>query len=279
MPEISEVRHCADVLNQDLANCIITKYSLDLNKINSKYHPNGPNNLNLVVNSKIKKIYSVGKKIIFVLVTPQGQDIYMVSALLMTGKWLYQAQKYTSLCFECYEIKPKFLLHKKNLYYDDMRRFGLLDIYLNITDLNNFLKEKVGPNFLDDNITPEIYKKALQKSNQQISVFMLDQTKFAGIGNYLRAEILYLAQVNPFKTCKTITDQEIERILFYTKEVIDKTYKAGGLTFSDYKDPYDRSGNYDTLVYQKKVCPKGYAVKTDKTSDNRVIHWVSEIQI
>jgi len=279
MPEGGELRHCADVLSADLTNLIILRCEMNFNKMKSNYLPNGPNNINLVEKSTIKKIYSKGKKLIFELLLPNSSVVYMVSSLGMTGKWLYKSKQHTSFSFKIVKVVNNIYVHKYNLHYDDVRKFGSLDIYLSEADMNNKLDEKVGPDFLAGEVVLENYIKEIQKSKKQISVFMLDQEKFSGVGNYLRAEILYLAKINPFRISNTLTVEEITQIYNFSIDRIDVAYKARGLSFSDYEDPYGRDGSYDPLIYDKKISPEGYNIKKEKTSDGRTIHWVSEIQI
>lgn len=277
MPEGPETKACADFLNNDIANLTISKYTLHTG-LKNDYLPNGPKNINLIENTIITKIYSRGKKIIFSLLLPQGSQIYLVSALKMTGKWLYNPGKYSVISLEIVELKNNTYIPKKILYFDDLRKFGDLIVCTSEQELTSLLDEKVGPDFLEDIITFDQYKKELKKCRRQIGVFMLDQEKFSGVGNYLRAEILYMAKINPFRICNTLTDMEIILLLYHTKDRIKICYKAKGLTFSDFLLPDSSQGQYEPFIYNKKICPKGYNIKTDSTSDKRTIHWVPDIQ-
>jgi len=100
MPEIGEIKHCADVLSTDLTNLMILRCEMNFSKMKSTYLPDGPNNINLINKSIIKKIYPKGKKLIFVLLTEAGNYIYMVSGLGMTGKWLYKPKNHTYFSFK-----------------------------------------------------------------------------------------------------------------------------------------------------------------------------------
>ena len=272
MPENPECKHCADILNADLSNLMIL--DVELNPDTTKRLSKCSTNLELVKQSIIKQIFSKGKKIIFVLQLANGQILYMLSSLGMTGKWLYRPKTHTCLSFKIALANNTYLI----LYYDDVRRFGSLNIYSSVEELTFFLEEKVGPDFLLGEVNLSNYVSEIKKSKKQIAVFMLNQEKFSGIGNYLRAEILYLAKVSPFRSCNTLTDNEITAIYYWSIDRVNMAYQARGLTFSDYEDPYGRDGTYNPLVYNKKVSPEGFMVKKDKTSDGRSIYWVMESQ-
>ena len=53
--------------------------------------------------------------------------------------------------------------------------------------------QRVGPDVLDPNLTPEVVKERLLSPrfrNRQFAGLLLDQAFLAGLGNYLRVEIL-----------------------------------------------------------------------------------------
>ena len=54
--------------------------------------------------------------------------------------------------------------------------------------------QRVGPDVLDPNLTPEVVKERLLSPrfrNRQFAGLLLDQAFLAGLGNYLRVEILW----------------------------------------------------------------------------------------
>ena len=82
-----------------------------------------------------------------------------------------------------------------------------------------------------------------------IASALLDQSIAAGCGNYIRAEVLYLAGISPFRKLEDLHDSELELIWdllqqvgynYYNKKlgkklgIIDGTYKFA----EDYKDNF-----------------------------------------
>lgn len=68
---------------------------------------------------------------------------------------------------------------------------------------------------------------------------LMDQKYFNGIGNYLRAEILYRAKANPF-TPAAAALMAYPRILDLCKEIPEEAYVIGGGELKDWENPYNR---------------------------------------
>ena len=118
--------------------------------------------------------------------------------------------------------------------------------------------------------------KRLEK--KEIAKFLLDQDKFSGIGNYLRAEILYDSKIDPFRKVGSLSKKEIDNLFKSTKKIVLKAYECGGHTLQSYTDPLGAIGRYAPKVYRREKDPEGRIVQIDLTSDNRAIYWVPEIQ-
>lgn len=86
-----------------------------------------------------------------------------------------------------------------------------------------------------ENICQSFNKKAFDKP---IHLVLMDQRYFNGIGNYLRAEILYRADQDPFEEARTaITNNP--KILELCKTVPFEAYHIGGGQLKDWENPFD----------------------------------------
>jgi formamidopyrimidine-DNA glycosylase len=65
---------------------------------------------------------------------------------------------------------------------------------------------------------------------------MMNQSIMNGIGNYLRCEILYRADINPFSALKDLQDAEIKKILDLCKTVPSEAYQLGGGQLKQWKN-------------------------------------------
>ena len=95
---------------------------------------------------------------------------------------------------------------------------------------------KLGPDILDDSCTPSlIYDRLKSKkfSNRNASSLMLDQSFIAGIGNYLRSEILHQAGIHPSAKPRLLSDAKIQSWAKATKFLSELSYDSGGFTVSE----------------------------------------------
>ena len=66
-----------------------------------------------------------------------------------------------------------------------------------------------------------------------IGAALLDQTILAGVGNYLRAEILFQCRMDPWKLIADLSNEELGRLSRVIGETAARAYAAGGATVPD----------------------------------------------
>lgn len=67
-------------------------------------------------------------------------------------------------------------------------------------------------------------------SGRQLAALYLDQSFVAGIGNYLRSEILFTAGIHPGRRPRDCTLDELEQLAHWTVEIVRQAYATAGLT-------------------------------------------------
>ena len=95
---------------------------------------------------------------------------------------------------------------------------------------------KLGPDILDDSCTPSLIFDRLKSKkfcNRNASSLMLDQSFLAGIGNYLRSEILHQSGVHPNAKPRLISDKKLQHWAETTKNLTKLSYDTGGFTVSE----------------------------------------------
>lgn len=83
---------------------------------------------------------------------------------------------------------------------------------------------KLGPDPLSRNPSGEEGQQFIsnfQKSGKAVADALLDQSLVAGVGNIIRAEVLYNLQLNPFQKSKEIDEETLEKLW----EEVDKALK------------------------------------------------------
>ena len=98
----------------------------------------------------------------------------------------------------------------------------------------------------------------------------MDQGVISGVGNYVKAESLYRAEVWPGTTVAAMSGKEIKGLYFAIKNVLQESYDVGQKGLHDNSDRMQ--------VYGKKTDPLGNEVKKTEFSDKRTTHWVPAVQ-
>lgn len=269
MPEGPEVANTAKQLNEFSDSKIISL------KITKDFKHQYLEVLFEVLPVKIISVSSYGKKILFHLRTcPENpekiieEDILMVSSLMMTGYWSREEGTHCRLILE--------LEHGIKIFYNDVRNFGNIEIFC-YGDKEDYL-QNFGPDLLKSALSKEVWLKIFRSHNNKvICKMLLEGSIIAGIGNYLRAEILYHARINPLCKISHISDEELETLRICSHRIILESYLKGGLTISDYQNLNGSIGKFECCVYNRDKDPEGRKITKEKIN-GRSIYYVKEIQ-
>ena len=285
MPEGPEVRSIVDVLHSLLTEGCKAVSLIDIRlSPKSKFNDRFPGRELLQFPLKLQLVTCKGKQIFFILQAEDGLKYYLNSTLGMSGRWVLAPEKHSDLVLVWGRIhrSPKLTIKfcERYLYYDDMRHFGNLSF---LTEAQYQAKLKtLGPDLLAENVTWETWYTCLMKGtrpNHQICKVLMDQSVVAGIGNYLKAEILYRAKIKPDRLVSELTLEELEILRQVSLYIIRASYQAKGLTVESYWDPLGNRGKFQVLIYQKAVDPNGHPIIKSKFKDKRTTHWCPNVQI
>lgn len=247
MPELPEVETIKNQLSNEISisrpfSIDELKYSIVIDSIlkQKDFEPIG---------KKIHQITRFGKMLVF-----DCESHLMLSQLGMSGSWILQnkdqeLKKHTHVIFND---------HSKNYFltYVDPRRFGNLYYYTQI-NLEKKL-ESSGVDLTSENLNPEVIYEMLKKyPERMLKVTLLDQSLFAGMGNYLASEVCAHAKLRPTKKCKKISKKNSIDIYNAIKNVVSGAIKSNGTTFSGgYQDAYGEKGDgvNNLVVFYQKIC-------------------------
>jgi endonuclease VIII-like 1 len=73
--------------------------------------------------------------------------------------------------------------------------------------------------------------------NKPLSEVMMNQSAFNGVGNYLRAEILYRLDVDPFQPANKLSIDELHDLMKITHNCVRDAYVLGGGQLKDWHNP------------------------------------------
>ena len=133
--------------------------------------------------------------------------------------------------------------------YNDSRRFGYIDLFKKKELREHFLLSKIGVEPLGRGLTIEYLQNNFNKRVINIKNALIDQKIIAGIGNIYASEILYKAKINPLREVNSLSKNDLNSIITYTKIILKKSIDVGGTTIRDHMQP-DGSLGYFTQKLQ-----------------------------
>lgn len=245
MPELPEVETVKNSLKNYVLNRKILKVDVLYKGIIN--YQSVKEFIEKITNQTILDVKRRGKYLVFVL-----EDYNLISHLKMEGKYFikdkYEITKHDHVIFT--------LDNNKYLIYNDTRKFGKMYLINKEYD-NNSPLNILGLEPWDKELTISYLKDKLNR-NIAIKTLLLDQTIIVGIGNIYADEILFLSKINPLRKGYTLTNLELENIIKYTKEVLEKAISQGGTTIRTYSSVNGIHGLFqqELLVHGKTSnCP------------------------
>ncbi len=193
------------------------------------------------------------------------------STLGMTGIWSRNESKHTRVLFDT---------SKGEVFYNDIRNFGTLKF---VYGKHALLKkiDTLGLDLLSQSIDEHAFiSKLRKKDSKNICKVLMDQSILAGVGNYIKAEALWIAQINPWCLVSGLEDFQLLELKYAIEQIMKSSYEHGGATFLTHSDFSGQKGEYTHrfLCYNRKTDAKGNTVIKSKTPDGRTTHWSKERQ-
>lgn len=290
MPEVSEIALSAEILEHNLKKKYLIKISFPSGRYsNGRKKPNGFDHFEKALKNGLKKhkgfsvegVDSKGKFLWFKLKMGEIR-YYVMNTFGLTGMWSFTVPKHCRAIF-------KFSDGTK-AYYSDQLNFGTFKFTDKISVLSTKLKQ-LGPDFLKEK--SQTFHK-IQSIDKPIATILTDQKKIgSGIGNYLIAEILYMAKISPHRKGVDINDNELETLIKSIRYMVKLSYISNHIGYmtnlEDESQHLERKKYLNEIkikkkdmefqfkVYRQKKDPLGNTVNISKMH-RRSIHWVKKIQ-
>ena len=275
----------------------------DLQIISGRYEntlPEGWQQLRENLPLSLHSVHEKGKFIYFRL----ERGISLWSTLGMSGSWTMRPHprflRMRLLLERANYLEGKELLH---LNYADKVEFGTFKVCFDPAELEARLN-KLGPSWLHGDVSLEVFRALLKKKGapqkkRSLAVFLMDQTKTCGIGNYILSEALYAARIHPWAKVGALNDADIDLLykalsyIIWTSAETQEEYSArrffgagspfvkeGGLSkFGGGSGGSGCGGHFDLHVYGKKFTPNGLLVLHESNGPHkRPIYWVPKLQ-
>lgn len=263
MPEGPECLIIASGIN----NTFKGQTLVDLDILGGRYLNKGIASSELVLGKTIDKVDVKGKLIYMVI-----EDNYLLLTLGMSG-FITSSPEKAQVAF-----RTKGPRGSIDLYFHDPRHFGT--IICGDTDYFQSRIKRIGPSILTPSFDLEwlLLKQRKVANTKSLIKFLMDQSICAGLGNYIKSESLHRAGINPTKTLKKLTTEEIGKLVEAIQYVANSSVETGGMSRKDYVDVEGRQGSYSEhlLVYGKDIDNLGRKVHKFKSDDDRTTWYVPE---
>jgi len=265
MPESPEVRHQAKYLSARVQEGPL----VEIEVLSGRYVKKPIDNLDELRSRLPLKAIGGGAhgKFMYVILE-DGSSIH--STLGMTGGWSDAPTKHA-------RIRMRF--GSRELFFNDTRNFGTFKWCRDRKCLVDKL-ESLGPDIMQE-IDDSVFITSLRRKNHwNICKALMDQSVVAGIGNYLKAEILYACEIDPRGAVADLDDAQLLAIRDQAHRISWLSYESGGATIQSYRNPDGSEGSFSRrfAVYGQETDPHGNRVEKIKVDDGRTTHWVPAVQ-
>jgi len=256
MPELPEIEIVRQSLDQKIQQKKIKKVIIKNRNLRFKI----PSNFEEILKNKIiKKVTRFSKYLILNFY----DDSFCLIHLGMSGTIHLikknNLNKFTNTSFYNSPNLPKTHTHVEiqfedlKVIYNDPRRFGFF----------KFIKDKKSLIDRFSHLGPEPFFKSFNSKyllsyffnkKKDIKSFLIDQKFVSGIGNIYASEILFFSRIIPTTNAMKLTKEDCQKIIFYSKKVLNKAIKKGGSSIRDFKNTEGQSGNFqkEFKVYQRE---------------------------
>lgn len=273
MPEGVEVKISADIIKPIMVGKTIKEAIATTAGRYKSTDPEGYVEFNKHLPAQVTDIQTKGKFMYWTF----DNGWYLFSTFGMTGQWSPQQGKHPCFFFSYLDGQEN-----KSMFFNDPRHFGTIKFVRG----EQALREKLGELGWDP-LARSIQEydafihSHLRVSKKPIGELLMDQGFFAGVGNYIRAEALYLSKLSPWRPGNSLTSQEIDSLQESIVQVMKDSYDHQGATILTYKDAFGAEGKYSSCfkVYGQKVDPLGNKIKKETGPDGRTIHWSPTVQV
>jgi formamidopyrimidine-DNA glycosylase len=251
MPESPEVTLMAEKVNKQFKNCLLENIQFKTGKMKK---PNQLFYLKKNLPLTIKKIYNKGK-----FITIELEKEWNIGITLgMTGHLVtHNTSQKSFKTSEGYVYNPKhnhvtfktICTHPHSFFLNDPRLFGKIYIY-NPSDKKNTLQKKIhslGVDVLKElpKMKQKKFETLLEKHKKKVLAdLLLDQTIISGVGNYIRAEVMYQAGIAPLRLVGSLQPFELKKLKKELEKVTKNSYlcqRSKGIhriTFRIFRQPH-----------------------------------------
>jgi formamidopyrimidine-DNA glycosylase len=237
MPEGPEVRKYADALDAALTGRAIVSFEARTKDARKWLHENEPR----LKGRRVERVISHGKHLLGYI---EG-DFFFHSHLMMWGRWQ---------TFRGTELPERDRRERARIVVNGGAAILLSAPIFNVGEGDPYEKIEIlatlGPDALPYHgpfKRAEFLRRLAEHKTETIGAALLNQRIVAGLGNYLRAEVLFACKLNPWRTAGDLTQRNLSCLSKTIPQLARDAYQRGATAAEDDRK---RMASDPSLVYQ-----------------------------
>ena len=237
MPEGPEVRKYADALDAALTGRAIVSLQARTKDARKWLHENEQR----IIGRRVERVVSHGKHLLGYI----EDDFFFHSHLMMWGRWQ---------TFGRAELPEKDRRERARIVVEGSAAILLSAPIFNAGEGDPYEKIEIlstlGPDALPYRgrfNRAEFLRRLFEHENEAIGAALLNQRIVAGLGNYLRAEVLFNCKINPWLTAGELTQRKLSCLSKTIPQLTRAAYKRGATATEEDRK---RMASDTSLVYQ-----------------------------
>ena len=242
MPEGPEVRKFADALDAALTGRAIVSFEARTKEARKWLHENEER----LRGRRVERVVSHGKHLLGYI---EG-DFFFHSHLMMWGRW----QTFGPNRGKRIKVPEKDRRERARIVVEGAAAILLSAPIFNVGEGDPYDKIEIlatlGPDALPYRgrfDRKEFLRRLLEHKDETIGAALLNQGIVAGLGNYLRAEVLFSCKLNPWRTTGELTQRNLNCLSITIPRLTRDAYERGA-TAAD--EDRKRMASDPSLVYQ-----------------------------
>lgn len=184
-----------------------------------------------LVGRTILKVERRGK---YLMLTLDDGKIFVIH-LRMTGRLVWRKRDAEPEKFQRAVIEFD---NGYDLRWADLRKFGTWRLHNSTAEVI----DKLGPEPIDANLTLKEFRSRLANRAAPVKAVLLDQRRFAGLGNIYVDEALFEAGIRPDTPAGQVSPPATKRLFASARNVLERGIENRGASFKDYVDGQGEPG-------------------------------------
>ena len=236
MPELPEV----ETIRRQLAPRVAGRTIVEAEVFDPLWSaPRAPEEVEVELRGE--RIVALGRRGKYLVMELDGER-FLVMHLRMTGNFLWVAQEDDQPGRA--HLRVRLVLDDGNrLLFVDQRRFGTGVVIDGRDRLDEYLRQRIGPEPLEPSFTPEVLARAARGRKAPVKAFLLDQRRVAGVGNIYADEALFRARIHPLRPAGRLRRAEVERLHAGIVEALEAGIARQGASIDNYRDANGARGS------------------------------------